>query len=483
MALFNQLSDELFKPLAATNRRLYGALLLHLHRKTMDVAGEAPKRADVIREIGAFLDDWERDNGALSAEDGDDGSPEGRRYAVYQRLVDAGWLSEHRDRYLKLVDFDPEAHLLLQELDRIDRGERRSYGGTVLQVLSALESAAANPREMSESLSNAARSAREFMQHARTVSASMRKVEDRVVAQEGLRDIFRSYFEEFVQRHLIVDFKTLHTKNNPFRFRATIIRRAHEIAHDALLVRALCEAYVREGRAPSEADAEAAVIAELDEVIRVFENVDRHLEAIDDTNHRLERRIASTVRYMDRVNDRRLDRVMEAMRAVASAPLSPLDEIDVPLAMTPLALPVGPSHIPAPRPPRVEIGIQRVRQAERDPAFERFQAAKQDYQRKVGVSEAAIEDAIARMMGTKSELRASEAEIEDVETFVAFQRLRELPFLFGGRLADRYEIEILEERCVSPWLDCPDFVVRRREERIPPSIAAKRRAKQKVANA
>ncbi|MEE7478249.1 Wadjet anti-phage system protein JetA family protein, partial [Methylobacterium hispanicum] len=308
--LFAQLPDDLFRPLASPSRAFNAALLLHLHRRV--IGSEPMRKADLLAEIGDFA------AGRETPELADDASfpPDAieRRSALYRRFLESGWLIERRERYVPVVEFDPEARLLLEELSRIERGETRSYGGAVLEVLGSLESALANPGERSEALANAAREAGAFLAHLRSLAGSMRKIEDRILREEDRRAAFRLYFEDFVERHLISDYRTLHTRFNPFRFRSAIVREAGRALRDALLIRALAEGLVREGRAADLDAGERAVRADLAEILSVFEGIDRHLDAVDEVVARMERRIAAAVRYMDRPDAGGVERTAAALR-------------------------------------------------------------------------------------------------------------------------------------------------------------------------
>ena len=125
-------------------------------------------------------------------------------------------------------------------------------------MLGSLESAIANPGDRSEALGNAARAAQAFLGHVRGLAGAMRKIEERILHEEDMRAAFRLYFEDFVERHLISDYRTLHTRFNPFRFRSAIVREAGRALRDPLLIRALAEAILREGRAPICASPSAA---------------------------------------------------------------------------------------------------------------------------------------------------------------------------------------------------------------------------------
>jgi hypothetical protein len=460
MGLFDVLPDELFKPLASPNRRFYSDLLLSLHEKTFGMSAEAPRRASVLHEIADFMARWEAVNGD-TGEDDPRTPREERARAVYQRLVETGWLIEHRDRYLRLVDLDPDASGLLHVLAATVRGETRTYGGAVIGVLSSLESAAANPVERSESVRNAIVASKDFLAHMRMVSVSLRKVEEKILRQTTLHDVFRSFFEDFVQKHLIADYKTLHTRNNPFRFRSKIIQQARDISSSPLTVLNLGEAYFREGRAATPALGQVAVLDDLAVIVEIFENTETHLHAIDATASRIERRIANTARYMDRVGRTSESSILEAMKAVAAMPDGKLDGARSAVLFT--MLPVGPPHMATPRREKVPISASTVRSQVKDAAYERFISAKADFLKRIKVTPSAYVSFIDRALGDRLALRGSEIDIVTVDDFFVFQRLRELPTIFDGSAARKFEIELLPDRIRNEWIDCQDFLIRRRK--------------------
>lgn len=463
MALFDVLPSDLFKPLASPSRAFYADLLLSLHERTFSLAADAPRRSHVIQEIGDFLTRWEHaNNETVDQEEERATSLEDRARTIYQRLVDTGWMIEHKDRYIRLVDLDPDASGLLHVLADIERGDTRTYGGAVIAVLTSLESAASHPAERSENIRNALRGARDFMSHMRMVSVSLRKVEERIVRQDNLRDVFKHFFEDFVQRHLIADFKTLHTKNNPFRFRGAIINQAQRMLNNPLLIFSLGEAYWREGRAPNASQGEKLVSSELINIVSIFEGTENHLAAIDNTAANIEKRIMMTARYMDRVGRSSEARIIEAIKKLTPLPAhAEAGLLQAPFI--PTFLPIGPAHIPTPRREKPPISISKLRTAKRDPAMDLFIAAKADYTRRTRVTPQRLADFIQQALNGESLIRGSAIKIDSVDDFVCFQRLREIKSIFDGSIAKVYELELLDTRIQNEWIECQDFVIKLRK--------------------
>ena len=453
--LFTHLADDLFKPLASPSRAFNAALLLHLREKLFADMAEPLRKSELLAGIGDFCAGWTQDD--IADDETTPADPVERRSAVYRRLLDAGWLVERRERYVPVVDLDPQARLLLDDLARLNRGETRSYGGAVLEVLSALESALANPAERSEALTNAAKAARDFLGHLRGVAGAMRRIEDRILRESDRGAAIRIYFDDFVALHLVRDYRSLHTRFNPFRFRSGIVREAGRALRDPLTIRALAEAALREGRAPGLDAGERSVRGELAEILAIFEGLDAHLDAVSEIVARLERRIAAAIRYAQTGDSARIERTAAALRAVGATRLSQAPAPPI----LPMRGPIGAPHVYTPRTRRPPIAAQPLPEARADPAVEAFVEAKDAFRRRTTVTPESVVAFVERAFGGGTAIRGSRIRVADVDAFVVFQRLREIEVLFDGLLAERYRVARVEGRVANGWLDCPDFLLER----------------------
>jgi hypothetical protein len=476
MSLFDKVPERIFRPLAAINRRFYADLLLHLYEHTFAAIGDTPRRVDVLAEIGDFLDRHTSEHGPLGDEDTEieqtrqraaereaetSGARDVRRYLIFQYLVESGWLIEMRDRFRRMVDLSPEGRLLLREIQKIVQGDTRSYGGAVLNVLGSLDQAVSAPDERSEAIRNAWSFSRDFSHHLRSLAAQMRRVEEHVLAQPDLRTLFAAFFDEFVAKMLITDFKTLKTRNNPFRFRHRILERVGDIDGDPLLMARLADAYVRENRAADRDGAEKAIRDELQDIYRLFDNIDRHLDIIGDTQMRIERKIHTIVRYMDRHDGGAVERVTRAIRALGATGADHSAEIRADPHLLGLSPLLGGDLLYMPKAPRTDIARSRVAEEPPDPAYAALREAKLDYARRVAVSPQKIRDFLDRVFDGRDSVTAADILVASVDDFFVFQRLRELPFMFDGILARDYLVTPSGGRAGNEWLDYPDFTVTR----------------------
>lgn len=385
--LFGHLPADIFRLFAGPNRFFYADLLEYMDADLLGSGGGLVSKKGLIGAIREFIDKearelvLESDGVNLSTTERAERDP--RCFIAYRRLLDTGWLLESRDHYRVVVDFDPSARVLLQALLDIKAGRLRSYGGAVLKVLTLLESAKDYPAERSLNVREAGLSARAFMNHLRTVSGAMRKAEDLILGQKNRKSLFHAFFADFVEKYVVQDWKHLHTRDNPFRFRVQIRSVGRAMVTDDLLIDVLAKAYVREGRAEDDAHGRDLVTGELQSILRVFDSLDDHLDLIEATKYRIERRITNTVRFMDRVSDTSSERLEAALKHLGESPDPDDAAIDVPPRVNLNTLPTGGQHLFLNARPRVEVGPQKVRRPPADPAIALYEKALAAYQARV----------------------------------------------------------------------------------------------------
>ncbi|MBK1698294.1 Wadjet anti-phage system protein JetA family protein [Rhodovibrio salinarum] len=476
--LFGKLPDRLFQLFAGRNRHFFADLLEFLDDEVFGYAGEVIRKTDVLASIGEFIarsyrdidlsdEPVESDPSARERRDADQ-----NRYRAFARLVETGWLTVHRDRYRPIVDFDPDARLLLQTLLDIKNERVRSYGGEVVKVKALLDSAMADPHTQSENVRNAARSARGFMNHLRTVTGRMRKIEDALIRQTNVRDLFGVYFQQHVTEHVIADYKRLNTRENPFRFRMQILDTVQDVVGDPVYLTPWAEAYAREGRARDTEEGEAHVVQDLQDIVRVFEALDDNMQIIQDTQARIERRIRNAIQFRDRIEDARTGNVLASMKALAQAELPDDALVRVRHGFLHTELPVGPEHLYQQARKHGPAERDAIRDPEPDPAEDAYEQALELFQARAQVTSEKLAAYAEAALGERDWVRGSELSPVGLDDFFAFERLSEINVAFDGLFAEHYEVEFTGERAQNVWLTFPDFILRRRrvyEHATPPA--------------
>ncbi|MCM0080182.1 DUF5716 family protein [Geomonas sp. Red32] len=472
--LFKKLPDDIFRPLAGPNRHLYEDVLLALYPVFFD-ENEAedffPRRDAVIAEIQETLGRIERLQWvAESAEDTEEIEqfPTVPRCAdyLYHRLIRTGWLEEDQEGYNKTVVMPPIVSSLLAALISISHNEKKSYGGTVLGILVQIEAAIGNPEEMGQLLIEAVDNTRKFTSHLTSIIYGLKDIQSQIIASRSPRDIFATFFDDFVTNILIADYKTLQSENNPFRFRTRILQHLRVLQGKYDTAVAIAKHYA-ERYGETDTRSLMRVMDDIQYLVRSFELVDRRLAKIDQFRARLEDRVAETVRYLDKTTPGMRNRIAAILEAVGAAEEKGLGwDAEFPSPPTLMSHPLlSPNSVRFVARRRSPLSGQVLREAAVSAEVIAKSRALTLYMARRRVTPEKVAAYLERHLATKDQVEAQEMEIETVEDYVAFTHVRHLSKL-GGKgfaFAARYEVAPTGEPCRNRWLECGGFVVRRRK--------------------
>lgn len=467
--LFGKLPDDIFRPLAGPNRNIFEKVLKRLHRLFFDddnPDSDAPRREIILHEIYQVLAIEEAL--ALKDEDGDSGAvydtiPLAADY-IYRRLVNTGWLEIEEDGYYINIVPNPNARLLLEALIGIEAHEKKSYGRTVISILSHIESAINAPKERGIVFLDAVSQTREFSNHLRGILYNLKEVQDLLAKTKDPKEVLASFFEEFVENILIADYKTLNSADNPFRFRSRIINLLQQAEHLDMIFNPLFEAYASHFGI-AEAEAAARLRRDIDYISRVFRSVDRRLEKIDSFRFRLENRVAESVRFIDRTMPGMSNRLASLLSSLGSA-LE--DENDVPQIPGPLLSSqtrnLSPFSLYAPPGRKERPSVQVLKPRAVNPEVKRRKELVRQFMKKRAFEPFRVVRYLDRQMGTRTVMSASEFEIRNVDDLVSFLLIRYLPRMHGrGQFKARaFNIRRKKDLLQTDWISCPNFIVERR---------------------
>lgn len=459
LPLFGTVPAGLFRLFTGSARYFFADLLTHLSDDPFGVTGEVVTRKRLFTSISEYIDRTGRALAmdALAAE----GSASGPTYlAAYNRLRDTGWLIEYRDRYRKVVDFDPAARLLLHTLLDIQSGRVRSYGGAVLNVLTLLQSVDGDPAAKALNVREAALAARGFMNHLRTVAGTMRRVENLIMAQPTATALVRRFVTDFIEASVVQDYRNLQSRESPYRFRGDIIDLGETLLATDEVLDAIAQGWVTGGIARKADIAREQVITDLRDIIRVFSAIDDHVRDIETTTFRIERRMTNVVRFSDRMATLNTERILVAIELLGKSSLADADEVDARVRLQLETLPMAQQQIYLPPRKRREPAEREVEMKTPDPALALYLRAVDLFQIRVGITPAKLADYLERAMGSRDELSASEFPVTGLDDFLAFERLHESGL---APLDGRYSFEELTGTVSNDWIERRDFVVRRRE--------------------
>lgn len=474
MSLFRRLPDDLFRPLSGPNRHVYVDILSRLHKLFFSdsAASIFPSDKTVRTEIeetliSLSLREWKH-------EEDDETLPEipdnaaGHAWRAYRRLVRCGWLEEEQEGYATRVVIPSDVGRLLSALLEISSQRTRLYGGIVQSIYNSIRQVKEQPEEQAAAfaLAEAARQAHEFFLHLRSLEYGLRDLAKSLKDIHDPKKLLGSFFTDFVEEFLVADYKTLHTQENPFRFRTEIIRIVRELRFSTIAKETLPTAYLRLQIVKSLGDALGRVDQDFQVLQQVFEEADNHLARIDTYRSSLERRVAESIRYLDKTQPgtaARLARLTSRLAGVDESMLCMLP----PLHRMARILPLSPKSPRSPISTKQPPDPQRLRIRAPNPAHAERLKAIREYQKRRQVDPKRIEEYLERSLTNHNEISARDLSIKTVDDFIAFAHLRQLKRFAqmgkaGQHLTNGYEVLPGNTYHENQWLRFKEFTVIRR---------------------
>lgn len=463
MKLFGYLPETLFKPLSGPKKHVYARLLMRLYERVYSARIlETPLKEEVVKQIEIGLSEF----GIGSMGDLSEGDPEEDQttsqahYLAYYRLRDTGWLTEETEKWRTYVDMNPDAFMVLGAV--VDFGNSRvRVAGAVVDVKNNLEAAFREPETMAQGLANAHETAARFARSMRRILAGMREIEDRILGNPNAAAILRTFFQDFVDGLLIADYKQLKTSNNPYRHRRTIASLAGDMLADAERLAKIARAYIEQGVMPAGATiatAEERVVAELEKIKRVFEDVGPFMDKIEDFRDRLERRIRTTVHYMDVMGEGSAEQIVRLIEQ-----LSKMDseEVEVRLRSPDVGLPITSLALYTPPPPKAPPERTRFKVPKQDPYLRAYVQATTDFDRMVRISDQKLLDFIRQQMQDREAISATEIELQSIADLFAYRAIPNLAAVGRSVRLGEFTITLQEGRSANDWIDVTAFRIER----------------------
>ena len=206
------------------------------------------------------------------------------------------------------------------------------------------------------------------------------------------------------------------------------------------------------------ASAEERVIAELEKIRSVFEDVGPFMDKIEDFRDRLERRIRTTVHYMDVMGEgsaERIARLIEGLSALDN------DEVELRLRSPDVGLPITSLALYTPPPPRAPPERTRFKVPKQDPYLRAYVQATTEFDRMVRVTDQKLLEFVRRQMQGRDRASSGEIDIESIPDFVAYRALPNLAAIGRSVRLGEFTIALEEGRTANDWIDVTAFRIER----------------------
>ena len=330
--LFTRLPDRLFAPLASPNRFQYWTLLCVLHAKRFGPEAPLPPSVGfLMREITADIaeelqyQDWDPD--------GDDVTPATplaiRANIVFNRLKDAGWIRVDRVGVREMVTMAPAVAHFMNRLVEFAHTGPEFVSGKIRSIEANLKLLLDESTDGS-SLQEAARQSRALLEHVRIAGTNVRDLMLEIGRVDATGEFVRRFFDDYVERMFIGDYKELRTREHPLARRQEILRLAAHVQQTPELRSRLIQWYLEKQASRDPARAEALFERDLQKV-EDLRRIDEYLDRLDDEIRRANKLALAYLDYrlraarpLDELIGHAIDAVIKhGAKAVALAPFAP----------------------------------------------------------------------------------------------------------------------------------------------------------------
>jgi hypothetical protein len=332
--LFKRLPDRLFTPLASANRFQYWSLLCALHAKRFGPeAPLPPSRGFLMREI--TVDIAEELQYQEWAPDGDDVTPATplaiRANMVFNRLREAEWIRVERVGVREMVTMAPAVAHFMNRLVEFAHTGPEFVSGKIRSIEANLKLLLDESTDGS-SLQEAARQSRALLEHVRIAGTNVRDLMLEIGRVDATGEFVRRFFDDYIERMFIGDYKELRTREHPLARRQEILRLAAHVQQTPAVRVRLIRWYLEKqaGRDPMRAEA----MFERDiQKVEDLRRIDEYLDRLDDEIRRANKLALAYLDYRLRAArplDELIGQAIEAVvthgsKAAALSPFAPGD--------------------------------------------------------------------------------------------------------------------------------------------------------------
>lgn len=433
--LFRVLPERLFAPLASTNRMRYWTLLCALHARRFGPEAPLPPSngftsQEIVREISQELQDMS------SWEDEGDGfgvvtpgtTLNAQALSIFHRLRECGWIRMDKVGVRDMVTMAPAvAQFTTRLIEFAHTGPvfvASKVRGIEAHIKVVLEGAAD-----ASSLQEAAQQTRALMEHVRVAGTSVRDLMTELSAQQSTGEFVRRFFEDFVVKMFIGDYKELRTKDHPLSRRQEILGMVETIQTNEFVRNRVLAWYLTK-RAPGD-ELRAKALLQRD-ILKIEElsRIDEYLDRLDEEVRRATRMAMAfldyrlrAIRPLDELIDHAIKAVNECESGMTPDTPFPSEES---LCAERLVLP----RVPVERAPRKALRKQVM-----SPSQEALARLQLKARNRRLISPPRLAELIRQQLTGRDQLSSIEFNLDTIENVRAFQSLCTVSAAVGSNSA------------------------------------------------
>jgi len=495
MSLFGALNDDIFQVFSRGNRRLYAEVILAIFRSFFSSLG-FPRRNDVVSEIYKLLTQkpglWSSEDGAElftfdeietrrsrlrrkrhkkhSSEATSDAIKKANH--IYVRLVKCGWLEEVQYGIRETVSMPYASMLLAGHLDTISQGFSPRLAGIMVEVNNALDSAYKAPAENGAGLNQAAGNLARFVRDMLAVRSSLNDFEKEVIKADKTADRLKLFFNTFVEKILLRDFKAIIETSHPYRFRGRILKLLREVIEDENTLESLSRTYEELGVAQESKTPREQVYQDLETVRMGMETITLIYKNIQEFRGKLESRLHFLVKYSDQANDDLQQRLQPVIRSLNNISIKEQGEIYIESPVWQFVQSWSPGHLAEPRAPRRTVEPKAIVLKSVDPFYDFLEEKNEEFENVVMMSGEQVSRFLERTVPPGGSEQLKDMDVNSLEDAMAVEAIR---LVMLGVAPDRMRAvfdghfefeESPEKRIDNGWFECDNITIYRKTNNI-----------------
>lgn len=354
-----------------------------------------------------------------------------------------------------------EAHALLSSLITLKEELKVDVSAEASLIDSGIIAAYQDPAGKVMNVASARRQAVQLRRSIDGILTSLHRVEEDLMRSDGLADLLAKFMERFVEKILLENYRALKASSyNPMRFQRSIRTNTELFISDKGQIARAAVALADQGLVADVATAEAQILQDLTRIRDVFANLGEKLDVIDRFSHRLERRIATTVRYQETARNIREERLRECIRLVFAQWTAGNAECETPLVEMPV--PFSTATLALPKKAREPVEPKTRQPKVVDPADVMREQMMDAYVAAMDVTPRAVAERMRSLV-------PADGAFFDMDRFDP-ESARDIAILYearSGALASRAEFEVRmgASQSKNRFVSGPTILVRRRQDR------------------
>lgn len=499
MALFNQLDDRFFAPLARGNTRLHERCLLAILKKFYLDNVEFPTKDGMLRILADVIHDnpdlWVEDIDELQDETQSLRSKRSTRYRedeslskhpaiararrVYRYLCDTGWFTEMVHGLQVHTELTPAAQSLMETLYRIHEGISEEMDGT-LQTLNAVLAQLANGEDkFASGLASCLKQLREFQTSLRATRSDMARIRDEVLRGKTIGDRIDTLMEKFVNEILIKDLKRMMSDRHPYLMRTgtvAIIRgfmadrgKMRKIGEE-LASKKLTKPFEQLTYSERKDAIDAGVLLAEQQFAAIEECLDQievYTDAIMEAKSKLEEQLRVQARHQHRVrpeHERKVEDMIGQFGRLLAGVETPEELPEVPSLLVERSMSIHPKAFWEPFAPRKKIETVTSRN-DRIDHLANFRAKLDDaFLKRIMPTDQVLRAFIEKALGSGNVVELGDGILHDIDDFIAssviltLSRGDEIP----PSIRNDYVIEPISEMISTRYAVSPGYRITRK---------------------